>query len=114
MITYFNNKNWESLLDKYEAWWTNTLECPLLHITLHGADPKISKPEGKIHHTLSQYSLDEPVETIIKHWEYLLCTTIYIGDAYPTFLPDFGAGVNAAFTSAKVIVRPETVWFMAN
>ena len=113
MITHFDNRKWATLTENYEAWWADTLDRPLLHITIHGADPKVDKPKGDFHYSLSQYGLDVPIETVIKHCEYELCSTLFLGDAYPTILPDFGAGVNAAFAGARVIARPETVWFTA-
>ena len=70
-------------------------------------------PEGTVHANLSQYGLDIPMETILKHLDYQLSGMKYAGDGYPGFLPDFGAGVNAAFAGARHIVRPETVWFEA-
>ena len=114
MITYFDNKNWGKIIDSYEAWWADTLERPLLNIRIYGADPKIKKPDGEMRYSFSGYGLDVPVEMIIKHCEYSLCTVKYIGDAYPSYLPDFGAGINAAFQGARFIANPDTVWFEAD
>ncbi|MEA4889653.1 MAG: hypothetical protein VB070_09350 [Clostridiaceae bacterium] len=113
MITHFANSRWSHVKENYENWWTNQLERPIFNIQIHGADPGLPKPEEPIYANLSSYDLSVPMATIIKHCEYSLCSRYYLGDSYPTYLPDFGAGVNAAFVGAKHLVRPETVWFEA-
>jgi len=113
MITYFDNSRWDATLEAYEAWWADELDRPLLNITVNGADPGIDKPEGEVFPLFYQYDLAVPVETIIKHCEYTLCSTKYICDAYPNYLPDFGPGVNAEFLGASFTVGPNTVWFGA-
>ncbi|MDW7656113.1 MAG: hypothetical protein SCM11_02940 [Bacillota bacterium] len=107
----FSQKRWQGLLDAYECWWNNTLDRPLFNIKLtwdsDGKNPA-GRPTG-----LSSYALDVPVEAICQDVAWALSRRVFLGDSYPIFLPDYGAGVNAAFAGANTIVRPETVWFEA-
>ena len=109
----FEKSRWDCLKNNYESWWTDKIERPLFNVTIHGQDPDRPMPEGISRGVFSQYELDVPVEVIIKHLDYQLSGMKYWGDGYPSYLPDFGAGVNAAFAGARHIVRPESVWFEA-
>ncbi len=109
----FKKSRWDCLKDNYESWWTDKLERPLFNVEIHGNAPDMRKPEGVFHEVFSRYALDVPMDVIIRNLDYQLGSVKYAGDGYPSWLPDFGAGVNAAFAGAKHIVRPESVWFEA-
>lgn len=111
MLANFQESRWKRIRDVYSKWWDRTLERPVINVSLYGTDPHIEKPEGTIYPNLSQYGLSVPAETVAKHWEYILLCRKYLGDSYPTYLPDYGPGVNAAFMGCKARVTPETVWF---
>ena len=107
----FSHDRWQGVLAAYESWWNNTLERPLFNISLtRDCDGK--NPPGRLT-ALSSYALDVPTEVICQDIAWALSRRVFLGDGYPIFLPDYGAGVNAAFAGAKTIVRPETVWFEA-
>jgi hypothetical protein len=107
----FDNSRWDDLLKDYCLWWDDKLDRPLLNIRILCDDTKMKRPEGVIKDAFWQYGFEVPVEEIIHHFEYKLSLYKYIGDAYPSCLPDFGAGVNAAFQGANFVVGPDTVWF---
>ncbi len=111
MVYSMNHKPWDEIKRSYESWWTNCLERPLFNIQILVENSSVPKPSGSIKNKFSDYDFNIPVDDIIKHVAYRLSNAKYLGDSYPTYLPDFGAGVNAAFVGAKHIVRPESVWF---
>jgi len=111
MITHFDNSRWPGVINAYEDWWTDKLDRPLFNIQIYGAEPDIEKPEGEILPALFYYDFDIPADVIIKHAEYSLCSRKYLCDAYPSYLPDFGAGVNAGFQGAAFSVGAGTVWY---
>lgn len=113
-IPSFSPARWDTVRDRYVAWWHGRLSRPLLHVQIHGLDPGFPRPDGPFYGALSSYPLEYPMERILAQWHYQLCATRYLGDGYPTVLPDFGAGVNAAFCGARHEARPETVWFFAD
>ena len=111
MIADFNEARWAQLKEKYQAWWDRTSAGPLMNVVITGVHSAVEKPEDFCGGPFSAYPVDYPIERVLAHIEYTLSARRYLGCAYPTYLPDFGAGVNAAFCGADFEARPETVWF---
>ncbi len=111
MLDTFHADRWNRIHEIYSRWWDRTLDRPVINVYLDGVVPEIQKPEGTIFPSLYQYDPSIAAETVALHWRYLLLSRKYLGDSYPTILPDYGAGVNAAFSGCKAHVTPETVWF---
>jgi hypothetical protein len=107
----FAPQRWDAIKRNYTDWWAGRLERPLINIELVGRNPDMPRPRGDLVSVMRD--LAAPLELIMDHWEYHLASRQYVGDAYPNILPDFGAGVNAAFMGANALVTPETVWFSA-
>lgn len=110
-ISNFNTASFPCLIDTYKKWWAGTLNRPIINLQVSGINPGMDAPFGAFHPCLSHCDLTQPMDKIVDYFEYLLYTRRYLFDSYPSILPDFGAGVNAAFCGCKEIVRSETVWF---
>lgn len=113
MLDHFPSARWGRIRDVYRKWWNRTLDRPVINVSLWGADPGRPRPAGEMHGALWQYPLDVPAQTVAEHWLYMLLCHEFLGDSYPVLLPDYGAGVNAAFMGCRAVVKPETVWFEA-
>jgi hypothetical protein len=105
----FTPDRWDKLKRDYTAWWAGDLDRPLINLELTDRDPGMPKPPGNLVDVMRDFAA--PLDLILDHWEYHLAGRAYAGDAYPNILPDFGAGVNAAFMGARGLITPETVWF---
>jgi 5-methyltetrahydrofolate--homocysteine methyltransferase len=69
-------------------------------------------PGRKLHNFLTQYSQETSAAEIVSIVEEHLESRIFYGDAYPSFWPNFGPGVVAAFTGiANLHSTSDTVWF---
>lgn len=109
MAIDFAPQRWDAIKRNYTDWWAGRLERPLINIELTGRDAGMPRPYGDLMSVMRDF--DAPLDHILDHWEYHLASRSYVGDAYPNILPDFGAGVNAAFMGAQALITPETVWF---
>ncbi|MDP6449180.1 MAG: hypothetical protein QF773_00055 [Lentisphaeria bacterium] len=111
MAIDFDVERWGTIREDSRRWWAGELERPLVQIRLNGADPGRPEPDLPVYGFTAHYGSGVPAETIVDRWEYGLCCTRFLGDAFPAVWPNFGAGVLAAFLGAKPEVRYETVWF---
>ncbi len=102
---HFNEEDWQRIERDWKAWWAGELDRPLL--TLEVTEPKAS--DCWTH--LSRYGLETPIEQILDDSELTLETTWWMGDAYPKWWVNYGAGVMAAFLGSKLTWRPDTTWF---
>jgi hypothetical protein len=112
MLASFPVARWDRIREVYSRWWDRQLDRPVINVCLDGVVPEIQKPDGTLFPLLSQYDPSVAADAIAEHWRYLLLSRKYLGDSYPMLLPDYGAGVNAAFSGCKARVTPETVWFV--
>jgi len=111
MAIHFNRDRWEKTKEDARRWWAGELERPLIQIRPWGADPGRPKPKLKDLGQLSFYDMSVPPEEIIDLCDYQLCGTRFLGDGFPSFLPNFGPGVVAAFMGARVETDAGTTWF---
>ena len=111
MSIHFSKQNWNNIRSVYNAWWKRELERPVINLTFTAAPSDIEKPKDYIAQQMWQYPEDTPVEQILQNDLYTLSTQRFTADAYPMVLPDYGAGVNAAFCGCKPIRGNGTVWF---
>ena len=107
----FAPQSWDAIQRNYTDWWAGRLERPLIHIELVGRNSGMPRPPGDLISVTRDFNA--PLDLIMDQWEYHLASRQYMGDAYPNMLPDFGAGVNAAFMGAQGMITPETIWFSA-
>ncbi|NLF40123.1 hypothetical protein GX586_11805 [bacterium] len=107
----FSPRRWQSVKEHYRAWWAGELERPLLAVTLNGRDAGRPAPALPYHGFTAFYGLDTPAEQIVDRWTYQLETQKFLGDAFPSMWPNYGAGAIAAFLGAELHNTEHTVWF---
>ncbi|HOX86921.1 MAG TPA: hypothetical protein PKW76_11270 [bacterium] len=109
----FSADRWERVQRQTELWWQNKLNRPLIQVRLRGKDPRRPASPLPFHEFTAFYDFAIPAEQVIDRIDYELCCTEFLGDAFPHFWPNFGAGVLGAFMGARPELREETVWFHA-
>jgi len=102
---------WHALRAAYAAWWAGTLARPLLHITLNGRPAGRPVAAQPYYGFTAFYDMSVSADAVVDAWDYQLAQQTYLGDAFPSILPNFGPGVVAAFLGAKVMCGNDTVWF---
>ncbi len=109
----FNETRWKQVEENWNLWWKQELGRPVITATLPGRDPGRPKPDLPLFSFATFYDLSVPAEDIVDRWDYELSSRYYLGDAYPTWWPNLGAGTLAAFLGAEVHngVATETTWF---
>jgi 5-methyltetrahydrofolate--homocysteine methyltransferase len=60
---------------------------------------------------LTRYGLETPVDQVLNDTQTSLEATWWLGDAYPKWWVNYGAGVMAAFLGSKLSWKPDTTWF---
>jgi hypothetical protein len=101
----FTEEDWQRIERDWRAWWAGELDRPL--ITLEVSGPLADKTWSH----LTRYGLEIPIEKMLEDFEPYLETTLWMGDAYPKWWVNFGAGAVAAFLGSKPTWRPDTTWF---
>ena len=107
----FDKKRWDPVRQNYRQWWNGELKRPLLHLTVGGRDPGRPEPALPIRWFTSSYEMSIAPAAIVDRWDYELSHQHYLGDAFPSIWPNFGAGVAAAFLGARLEPAPDTAWF---
>ena len=102
----FSPEQWYQVRETYEAWWRGELERPLVQLVI--GKSRRRKP-------LSRFMTNWPEELsedqlVAFALEILEDQRLY-GDALPSLVVNFGPGVAAAFTGARLRTAPDTVWF---
>lgn len=112
MAIDFSPARWARVKEVNDLWRQRKLGRPLVQWTLHGYDPgraaPATPPNGK---GTTSFDLKVSVDQIIERWDYDLSCCRFLGDAFPTVWPDFGAGVVAAFVGGDARPDGSTVWF---
>ncbi len=119
MTIKFDSARWDKIKADSGKWWQGKLGRPLIQARLFGAVPQREKPSLNCWDANANWFSDficlfgESVteEQIIDRWDYALCSTKFLGDAFPSVWPNFGPGVLAAFMGASLHTSPDTVWF---
>jgi 5-methyltetrahydrofolate--homocysteine methyltransferase len=108
MSLNFSPQDWERIKRDWTAWWHHDLDRPM--VVAYGAGksvlPFIPQFEGW---DIKQGTY--PVDEVLDQHQLNIETIKYYGDAWPTWWPNFGAGVVAAFLGSGVGVDENTVWF---
>ncbi|MCK5001302.1 MAG: hypothetical protein KAS23_17280 [Anaerohalosphaera sp.] len=107
----FSKERWIRIKEDACKWWKGDLERPLIQVRLKGNEPGRPVPELPYNEFIPQYDLNVPAEAIIDRWDYEFCCTKFLGDAFPNFCPNLGAGVIAEFLGSRLEDRDDTVWF---
>jgi hypothetical protein len=105
----FNGSDWERIRRDWNTWWAGELDRPLLVVecieNLDRYQPHFAST------FLVNFPPDQPVDDILDEFIPHLEATHYLGDSFPRFWPNFGPGIVAAFTGAKVHPAWDTTWF---
>ena len=110
MTIHFRAEDWARIKKDYTAWWRGELSRPLLYIS-GVAEGGNASDLPAFPAFLTNFPLDvTPVEVVHKFVE-TLARQRYVADTFPYFLINFGPGVLSAFLGAKLLTRPDTVWF---
>jgi len=111
MTIDFSAERWHKVKTDARQWWAGELGRPLIQVRLTGKEPGRKEPPLPSHEFASFYDLNVPAEAIIDRWDYDLCRTLFLGDAFPHVFPELGPGVIAAFLGAERENGQDTVWF---
>jgi len=107
----FPSERWAKIRENSRQWWNGELKRPLVQVILTGCDPGRPEPKLPYYAFQSSYDFSVPVEVIVDRLDYELSCREYLGDAFPAFWPNFGAGIMVGFLGAEVIPRLDTTWF---
>jgi len=107
----YSEQRWQKVKEDASKWWAGQLGRPLIQVRLTGAEPGRRESVVPYKDFTSFYDLSISAEDVVDAWDYQLCRTENLGDAYPHALPNFGPGVIAAYMGAKLENGADTVWF---
>jgi len=111
-MSFFTDKQWDTLNKTYNDWWANKLGRPILPIAFVGKDPGRSEPKNAVLQFSNVADFSITPEQIIDRMDYDLHCREYFLDEYPRVeMHAFGAGVSAAFLGARLESANDTVWF---
>jgi 5-methyltetrahydrofolate--homocysteine methyltransferase len=101
----FSDRDWERIERDWNAWWAGGLDRALVVLEVTEPDPAHDWSH------LTKYGLGAPVDQILDNWQRILEVTHWLGDAYPKWWVNYGAGTMAAFLGSKPAWTPDTTWF---
>jgi len=110
----FNPQRWNRIKTDSAKWWAGELKRPLIQMIMKGRDPGRPEPSIPGYNFTARYPDDVTPEQIADRWEYNLSCVHFMGDAFPTAWPNYGAGVMAAMMGCELSVAADTtntVWF---
>ncbi len=107
----FSSNRWADVLADYDAWWSGSLQRPLLAITVAGGEPHRPPPAFAARDFTSFFEESISADDVVDTWDYSLAAERYYGDAIPHVMPNFGPGVTAAFMGCRLVNGDTTVWF---
>ena len=111
MAIDFDHNRFERIIDTSRRWWSGDLKRPLIQVTTKDRAPERAEPQIAYEFYNAAYPLSITAEDIIDRIDYNLSCLTFHGDAFPHYMPFFGAGVLAAFLGAQLDQRKETCWF---
>lgn len=103
----FSEKNWEQIEKNWTHFWAGELKRPIVWIECEDG----SSPVKDKHYFIPQYSAEISAEEIIEIETEHLERIHFIGDSFPKFWLNFGAGSAAAYLGSDMRVSDSTVWF---
>ena len=105
----FSEQDWHRVQDTWTQWWNGNLHRPLVTIESNSADMGRTFTHIECH--LTKYGLNTPIDRMLDEIEKSLINMLWLGDAFPRWFPNFGAGVLAAFLGSPVEEVNDTTWF---
>jgi 5-methyltetrahydrofolate--homocysteine methyltransferase len=109
----FSAADWARVAHNWTAWWAGELPRPLVLIEVgdNRTEFVFSDPDDDPYRYTSNFPLDVPPAEVIAYYTRRLESARFLGDAFPTWWPNFGPGIMAGFVGARVQTAPDTVWF---
>jgi hypothetical protein len=104
----FTDEDWDRVIQDWTRFWNNDLSRPMVWIQIW--DPSQEPIPDRKHFTAQYSHLLTPAEIIERETRHLACFD-FVGDAFPKFFTNFGAGSASVYFGAKPRIEPDTVWF---
>jgi hypothetical protein len=108
-ISGFTDNDWIEIQNTWHAWWEGRLNRPI--ITIEANEDVCGPSFLSSERHLTQYGLTTPAEIILDDIEPSLYQTHWMGDAFPRWWPNFGAGFLAGCLGSPVRFANDTTWF---
>ena len=106
----FGAEDWEKIRENYTAWWEKRLERPLVYLS-GVSESRHGKGVDGWYGFLTNYPPEVTPARIVRKFVEAESRRRYVGDTYPQWFMNFGAGVLAAALGARVNTAVDTVWF---
>jgi len=108
MVIKFTEEDWQRIEKDWMAFWAGELDRPIVWLEYWDPSPEVDREKCWF---IPQYPAEKPVDDIIEIEDRHLSRVHYLGDAFPKYWPNFGAGSAAAYFGSEVKVDENTVWF---
>jgi len=105
----FHDEDWARIERDWSAWWAGELDRPMVFLT--GAETEMLARVSEAPEFVTNLPLDMSLEEVVDRYQARIEATQYYGDSFPKWWLNFGPGIMAGFTGARVITAPDTVWF---
>lgn len=105
----FNAEQWKTLEKKWNSWWKGEYPDPMvvLESVPEGSGTEFSSVYGH----LTRFGREVPAERIIDSIDGAMSSLDYLGDAFPRWWPNFGAGMLAALLGSEAEYVGDNTWF---
>ena len=108
----FDRERWDRLRESYAKWWDNTLERPIVSVSIFSDYPEREQPAAPCLSQQSCADFSYTPDALIDRLDYELSARVFLGDSFPKINLDcFGPGVMAAFLGARLDNSGGAVWF---
>jgi hypothetical protein len=108
-IANFTNDDWKEVQNTWKAWWDGRLNRPV--ITIEAYEENSGQSFASLEKHLTEYGLATPADIVLDDIEDAFFQTHWMGDAFPRWWPNFGAGVLAGCLGSPVQYVNGTTWF---
>ena len=101
----------DEVLERFEAWW----QCEIIDrppVTVHIRRSRRPEPPRKAHATLRERWMD--VEYNVGRFEASLDGAVFLGEAFPLFMPELGPEVCATVFGCELEFGEATSWSIPN
>ena len=107
MTVDFSEADWRKRKEDYTAWWHGELDRPLISYY----SPR--DPAQKCGPFASGNNPDIEVDDLLDQAEEWLDNTVFLGDAFPLYWPNFGTVMAAAFSGlCELHAGRDTIWLV--
>lgn len=109
MNLQFSAHDLQQVKQDWIAWWDDTITHPFFGI--EAVDDSMAGLPFSYNEVTQVESDDLSAEQILDGIEEFGAGIHWFGGAFPTFWPNYGPGLMAAFLGSPLHIRPDTVWF---